>query len=216
MDIASNNNAQTIISNTTILTQVQKPEPGIWRAIIVKLSNGRSSRYNYTAGIRNRRISIEAEATKNVDLGFPIELSARALWIDSLSGLSVKAELKKPSGENVSISLSDPDEMGDFTAVYVPNEEGRYTGYVTIQSSGRTSLANTFHRLTHPFDSKEKEISMQSEAEQFKRIVPIYFDVGQRKDPKDKDKVAVPSPGRRRILGPIRRNINSPIRSLNI
>ncbi len=210
-DFNSNSNSQFFHSDTTILAQVQKPEPGVWRAIIVKLSHGRSSKYKYSAGIRNRRISVEAETTKNAALGSPIELSTRALWIDSLSGLVVKAELKNPSGESTSIILTDPDELGDYTAVFVPREEGRYTGYITVQSSGRISLANPFHRLTHPFDAKEKEISMHSEAEQFKRIIPIYFDVGQRKEPKDKDKVAAPSPGRRKIIGPIRRNINSPI-----
>jgi len=190
-----------IDSSVTLLGQgrpyrtlmVKNPEPGQWHAVITRVADGPREDVFYCAGVVNRQIVASGECTRNVELGQPIEIHARALWGEKLSGLRITARIVGPMGGESNISLSDneaPDPAsGEYTGTFLPNAQGRYHGYIRIVATEQSIRAGIEHRAVHMPTSEKKltALDLRVDSPMFVRRVPIYFDVGRRPEPKDID-----------------------------
>jgi hypothetical protein len=170
---------------------VRSPKPGQWHAVIVRGSNGPSTRLYYSAGVHNRRIVVHGDCDRRVDIGQPARIFAGAVWGDRLSGLQVSAHLTGPDGSSHALDLDDETDAepgsGDYLAHLTPQVPGRYEGEIRITSRGRgVRHAGAIHRASHgPHDNGHAQVDLRSQAPAFTRSIPIYFDSGERRPAED-------------------------------
>lgn len=168
---------------------VERPEPGRWYIVALRVSLGHAFSFKAIAGGENRAIQAFGGATTKNCLKAPVRIHASARYRDDLSGLRVTASVTSPSGLKRRIALNDNSlqrpHNGEYEGFVVASEPGRYQGIIRIENTGKAILAKPVRRL---FDSNEKEMKVKVKAPKFVRVIPFYFDSGPRPEVRDMER----------------------------
>ena len=165
---------------------VNKPMAGRWYMVALRASSGRGITCKAVAGGENRHLRVFGGAQSKNCSNAPVRIWAKAHHGGLLSGLRVTAHVVSPKGGVQRIRLEDDrlDEprSGEYAGYFKVDQQGRYHGYVKIENTGRAMTAKPARRL---LDSKEGKISAPVKAPNFLRVIPFYFDSGDRPPLKD-------------------------------
>ncbi|WP_170308922.1 vWA domain-containing protein [Pseudonocardia hierapolitana] len=169
---------------------VDRPLPGRWLLVAVRVRPGAAFTAGVVAGGENRNLQVFASAPPWAPSATPVVIRGAARWKHQLSDIGVRANVTAPSGATWSTVLVDDEadrrNTGNYQAVYQPQEDGRYRALVTIVGSPTASIAEPFTRLSH---SETDSIDSDPGAPFFVRQVVIGFDVGERRKPKPDDEI---------------------------
>lgn len=181
---------------------VDRPEPGRWYIVALRVSTGRAFSFKAIAGGENRAIQVFGGATSKNALNAPVWIHASARYKEILSGLRVTATVISPDGIKKQITLNDSSleepNSGEYESFVIAEKAGRYQGIIRIQNTGKAIMAKPVRRL---FDSKKKEIKVRVKAPKFVRLIPFSFDAGKRPEVKDMER----EKGLNRIYGHARK-----------
>jgi len=100
--------------------------------------------------------------------------------------LGATAQVISPSGGVQQIRLDD-DRMdepgsGEYAGYCEADQTGRYHGHIRIENTGKVKAAKPVRRL---LDSEKGRIKTEVKAPGFVRMIPFYFDSGDRPRLKD-------------------------------
>jgi len=165
---------------------VTKPEAGIWYMVIMRRSWGSKIVCKAVAGAENRHLQVFGGADTKNCANAPVRIWAKAQYRDLLSGLKITAQVVSPAGGVQRIRLDDDkfDEpgSGEYFGYFKIEQQGRYYGHIMIENTGKVTAAMPVRRL---LDSKEGKILTEVKAPSFVRVIPFYFDSGDRESLKD-------------------------------
>jgi len=160
---------------------VEKPMPGRWHMIAVRAATGPAFKFKAIAGAENRNIQVFGGAPSRNPAKAPVRIYASARFQHDLSQLRVTATVTSPSGATLRVALTDDkiDEpnSGEYEGFLSVEEPGRYRGTIQIVNTGKAIIAKPARRL---LDTEEKETQLSAEAPRFVRVIPFYFDSGER------------------------------------
>ena len=189
MDMSSPPVKHVISSAPHEFAVIDRPEPGRWYIVALRVSTGHAFSFKAIAGGENRAIQVFGGATSKNCLKAPVRIHASARYKEDLSGLRVTATIILPSGIKKQITLNDDSleepHNGEYQGFVIASEPGRYQGIIRIQNTGKAVIAKPVRRL---FDTKEKEMKVRVEAPKFVRVIPLSFDAGQRPEVKDTER----------------------------
>jgi hypothetical protein len=178
------------------LAVVTRPRPGLWHMVAVRTRPGPAFTLRAIAGIENRRINVYGGATSSHVMHGDVAVWARGRSLHELSGLRVTASIVSPTGARRTIRLHDDDpqepESGVYTGTYSPRTPGRHHGWIRVQNTGRATVASPLRLAKH---ASAGAALGDIEVPRFVRVVPFYFDVGERPRLKGSDE----KPGRQPI-----------------
>ena len=170
---------------------VDKPEPGLWYMLAIRPMPGLEFTFQAVAGSENRRLSVLGGARPANQEKCVVPLWAKAKWKHALSGLSVMATIVDPKGGRQRVRLHDdaPDEPenGQYEGFYKPNMTGRHKGVIEVRCLGEAVIAKPMCQIPHPGDNGG-DFKSQIRVPAFRRTIPFYFDVGERKRVLDEEK----------------------------
>jgi hypothetical protein len=165
---------------------VEKPEPGRWHMIAVRASPGPAFNFKAIAGAENGNIQAFGGAPSRNPARAPVRIWASARFRHDLSGLRVRATVTSPSGATFRVALTDdkidePDS-GEYEGFLSVEEVGRYRGTIQIVNTGKAIIAKPARRL---MDAEDGDIKLSAGAPKFVRVIPFYFDSGERPQVKE-------------------------------
>lgn len=160
---------------------VTKPKAGTWHMVVMRSSWGNEIACKAVAGAENRRLQVFGGADSKNCANAPVRIWAKVHYSELLSGLRVTAQVVSPTGGVQRIRLDDDklDEpsSGEYFGYCKTDQLGRYYGHIKIENTGRVTAAMPVRRL---LDSDEGKISTEVKTPTFVRVIPFYFDSGDR------------------------------------
>jgi len=188
---------------------VTRPRPGLWHMVAVRTRPGPAFTFRAVAGVENRRINVYGGATSPHVLNGDVGVWAVARSVHELSGLRVTADLIDPNGSRHNIRLQDGDplepESGSYAGVFTPFTTGRHHGRIRVENAGRATVASPLRLAEHATDGVS---TLEVEVPRFVRVIPFYFDVGERAPVKPSDerpgKEPIPRRRRRKLISAAR------------
>lgn len=168
---------------------VDRPKPGRWYIVALRVSTGHAFSFKAIAGGENRALQVFGGATSKNALKSPVRIHASARYREDLSGLHITANVISPSGIKKQVTLNDDSleepRSGEYEGFVIASESGRYQGLIRIQNTGKAIIAKPVRRL---FDTRKKEMKVKVNAPKFVRVIPFSFDAGQRPEVKDTER----------------------------
>lgn len=159
---------------------VERPDPGRWLVVAVRVAAGAAFRAGFVAGGENRNLQVFATAPPSVAPGSDVPFEASARWLHELSGLKISARVIAPSGASQTIGFNDDasgrPSSGHYRSTYTPTELGRHRALVTVGRSPATTIADPMGRLLH---SENSVVETDPGAPRFVRQVVVNFEVGR-------------------------------------
>jgi von Willebrand factor type A domain len=174
---------------------VDRPTPGRWLLVAVRVRAGAAFTGGLVAGGENRTLQAFASAPAWVPSCTPVIINASARWKHQLSDLSIRAVVTSPSGARQVIGFDDTEpgrsNTGSYQGIYKPIEDGRHRAVVTIVGSPAASIADPIGRAIH---SETGVVDTDPGAPYFVRQIVVSFEVGV---PKPRDPVPETPSGKR-------------------
>ena len=168
---------------------VTKPDAGTWYVVAVRRSWGGKIFCKVVAGAENRHLQVFGGANNKNCINTPVRIWAKAQYKGLLSGLRVTAQVISPKGGVQQIDLDDhrADEpnSGEYIGYCNTDQKGRYFGQIKIENAGRVTAAMPVRIILDSIDGK---ISNKVNAPIFIRVIPFYFDAGDRPKLDDAEK----------------------------
>jgi hypothetical protein len=160
---------------------VTRPKPGLWHMVAVRTRPGPAFTLRAIAGVENRAINVYGGASSPHVMSGVVTVWARGRSFHELSGLRVIATIESPTGARKRIRLHDDDpeepESGVYTGAYTPRTTGRHHGWIWVQNTGRPTVAGP---LRLALDAVAGAAPLDVDVPRFVRVIPFYFDVGER------------------------------------
>jgi hypothetical protein len=158
---------------------VERPDPGRWTLVALRMRSGVAFSAHVVAGGENRNLQVFANAPAANPKGGPVPISASARWGHELTNLRARAVVTAPSGGRHAISLDDalPDGggSGEYLGTFGPTETGRHEALVTVSGSPDASLADPYRQIVHAdVDTIDTALAVPH----FVRRVVVVFEVG--------------------------------------
>jgi len=157
--------------------------------IAVRAATGAAFNFKAIAGGENRDIQVFGGASSNNCPKAPVRIHASARCKDDLSGLRVTATVISPKGIKKQLILTDKKfeepNSGEYEGFVTVDQLGRYHGTICIENIGKAIIAKPVRRL---LDSEKKEIQAFAKVPKFVRMIPFYFDSGERPEIKDAER----------------------------
>ena len=162
--------------------QIERPEPGQWTVIGLRLDRGPAVHTRAIAAIEHPEINVFARAASRRDL-CPVLITAGARHRELLTGLQVTAVVRDPGGATWRFPLADRAGDGDYRT-WASLPAGAYRGHVVISSPRNPPAAGLSHAVLHLEPGETLDGSFVK-SPSFTRMVPIAFDVGAKGAPGD-------------------------------
>jgi von Willebrand factor type A domain-containing protein len=182
---------------------VDRPLPGRWLLVAVRVQPGPAFAGGLVAGGENRTLQAFASAPAQVPSGKAVIINASARWKHQLSDLAIQAVVTAPSGAQQMIGFDDNEpgrpNSGSYRGIYQPTEDGRHSALVTISGSSAATIADPVGRSSHSLNGL---VDTDPSAPNFVRQIVVSFEVGEppKSDPKpetpSKDGLERPRPRR--------------------
>jgi hypothetical protein len=153
--------------------------------LALRISSGARTTIKAVAGGENKQLQVFGGAQNKNHAITPVRIWAKALYNELLSGLRVTARVVSPAGAVQQIQLEDnrlQEPMSGEYEGYCMVAQGRYHGLIKIENTGKAVAAKPARRL---LDSEKGKVSPRVKAPRFVRIIPFYFDSGDRPAVKD-------------------------------
>ena len=165
---------------------VEKPKPGCWHMVAVRPETGAAFRFKAIAGGENPKLNVWGGASSGQNNQGSVRLWAVASWGHTLSNVRVTATVTTPQGTQRRLLMTDyrgdePDS-GIYEAYLTPEQPGRYTGIIEIMNPGNARIAKSGHLISH---TRERQVSLKTEAPRFVRQMPFSFWFGDKPEIKD-------------------------------
>lgn len=160
--------------------KIERPEPGQWWVVGVRLDRGLPLATKAIAAIDHPEVVAHGEAIRR-GADCPVEFRAGARCGEPLTGLTVAARVRRVGGPWESIDLHD--EMGDGRyRAWADLPDGVYEGRIELRAPKAPLVANYRHALLHA-DSQQEIGRAFAGCGSFVRHIPISFVRGAAKDP---------------------------------
>ena len=162
---------------------VERPDPGRWTLVAVRVRSGPSFTAHFVAGGENRNLQVFADAPAVNAKGAPVPISSTARWGHELTNLHVGAVVTAPSGARQALLLDDalPDGggSGQYVGIYKSTETGRHEALVTVKGSPAAGLADPYRQLVH---AEVDSIDTALDVPRFVRQTVVVFEVGESRE----------------------------------
>jgi hypothetical protein len=159
---------------------VKHPMPGRWTLVALRRHPGAKFTGHVVAGGENRNLQVFGGAPADNPSGGPVPFYATARWGQELTGLTVVARVVAPSGARHTVALDDSLATGggggQYSGMFIPNEDGRHEAIITVVGSPAASIADPYRQLLHALDSRRIDTSV--DVPRFVRRVGVDFYVG--------------------------------------
>jgi len=160
--------------------KIERPEPGQWIVIGVRMDRGPVVSTRAIAAIDHPEVVAHGEAIRH-GAECPVELRASARCVEPLTGLAVAARVRRVGAQWQTIELHDHLGDGDYRA-WADLPVGAYAGHIEIRCPEQPRVANFEHALLHA-DSQDEIGDAFARCGSFVRQIPISFVRGEVKDP---------------------------------
>ncbi len=178
----NNSSVRKVGGRSHKIIAVRQPAVGKWKIILMakSLQPGNSATtVNLSVGAENRTLVITGGCTRSVYRSNErVRVFATAKWNTGLTGLTVRAKIHSPSGDDAFVNLADGDLLSELSGRYVADiphlKVGQYKGVISIAAPTRSMKADLRHEVFH---SRSGRISVRSSAPRFERQLPFYFEI---------------------------------------
>lgn len=165
---------------------VQKPQAGLWRAVLLRRESTPADRDEkrahgqLTIGGTHREVTVVARARKALySIGDSVVVEARASWGELLTNLRAELQIIGPGGFTRRVEMHDGGPIsrgaGTYMAEFRGHKPGLYRGLVRVWNDGVAMRASGLHAVTHA--PPNREINLRTPAGRFQRVVPISFEI---------------------------------------
>lgn len=150
--------------------EIDRPEPGQWLVIGVRLDRGPGVTSRAVASIDHPEVSVHGQAVCAVSAR-AVEFHAGATFGETLTGLTVTARVTSCAGPWHTVRLTDDVHTGVYRGC-TELPAGAYTGYIEVRAPERPPFAGGRHRRAIDDPNAEFDAA-RAETNGFVRHVPI-------------------------------------------
>lgn len=162
---------------------VSDPKPGWWTAVLVRPIAGPAIRCHLVAGAERRDLRTRIQVSASTIVGATVSIQASTFFGMPLTGLRVKATVRRPSGSQFQVPMddrgADDEETGNYRGAFLADEPGRYRGVVEVIGGGGSAEALGLTRMLHLPEGVD-EVDTSTGAPPFRRRIPFQVLVGKR------------------------------------